>query len=76
LTLAGRDYLLGAYGSKESKNKYNRLVAEFLASGQSKTFGVAPDELTIVELLASYIVHAKKYYGTEPEASSTDSRRQ
>ncbi len=44
VSLNGRDYLLGTYGSKESKQKYNRLVAEWLASNQSKSFGVPVEE--------------------------------
>ncbi len=68
VSLNGRDYLLGTYGTKESKHKYNRLVAEWLASNQSKSFGVPVEELLIVELLAAYTKYAKKYYGDGPES--------
>jgi len=68
VTLAGKDYLLGPHGSAESKRKYNKLVAEFLAGGQSQSFGVKPAELTLTELLAAYNKHLKKYYGMGPES--------
>lgn len=68
VSLSGGDYLLGAHGSKESKQKYNRLVAEWLASNQSKSSGVPVEELLIVELLAAYTKYAKKYYGDGPES--------
>ena len=55
--------MLGAYGSKLSKEKYNRLIAEYAASGRSKSFGTKPAELSIMELLAAYKTHAKEAYG-------------
>lgn len=68
VTIAGRDYYLGEYGSKESKAKYHRLKAEYIASGSSTNFGVQPSELTITGLLAAYVKHAKEYYGTGHES--------
>ena len=68
VSLNGRDYLLGTYGTKESKQKYNRLVAEWLASNQSKSFGVPVAELLIVEVLSAYMKYAKQYYGDGPES--------
>jgi len=47
VSINGRDYLLGRYGSKESKVKYNRLVGEWIASDQSKSFGVPVAQLTV-----------------------------
>ena len=68
VTLSGKDFLLGEYGSKESRQKYNRLLAEWLVSNQSKTFGVPEKELLMVELLASYLKSMKKYYGEGTES--------
>lgn len=68
VTLSGKDFLLGEYGSKESRQKYNRLLAEWLVSNQSKTFGVPAKELLMVELLNSYMKSMKKYYGDGPES--------
>ena len=63
VTINGRDYLLGKFGSAASKASYNRLIAEFLSSDCSTSFGAQADELTIVEILAAYLKHAKTYYG-------------
>jgi integrase len=64
VTILGRDFLLGEYGSKASIGKYKRLIAEWMVAGD--TFGIAdPTQLTNVELVAAYLKHCKKYYGTE-----------
>jgi hypothetical protein len=39
LTINGKDYYLGLYGSKASKVEYDRLIAEYLASDRSSSFG-------------------------------------
>ena len=63
VTIAGHDYLLGPWNSKESKEKYNRLVGEYVSSGRSKSFGTQPVELTIAELLVAFRAHAVQTYG-------------
>ena len=63
VTLAGRDFLLGPYGSKESKAKYHRLISEYIASGKSKSFKVEPTSLSVSEVLVAYLAHAKEIYG-------------
>ncbi len=74
VTLNGKDYYLGPYGSKESKAKYHRLKSEFIASGKSRTFGVKANDITIIELVADYATHCEKYYGTGPESEVHRSR--
>jgi hypothetical protein len=49
VSINGRDYLLGTYGSKESQAKYNRLLGEWFASNQSKSFGVPVEQLITTE---------------------------
>ncbi|NDF13326.1 MAG: site-specific integrase [Proteobacteria bacterium] len=63
-TLLGKDYYFGPYGSKAARAAYDRLLAEYLASGRSPAFGTRPDELTIIELIAAYSQFMKRYYGT------------
>lgn len=63
VTIAGKDYLLGPWNSKESKEKYNRLVGEYISSGRSKSFGTKPSELSIAELLVAFKAHAEQTYG-------------
>ena len=68
VTLSGKDFLLGEYGSKQSRQKYNRLLAEWLVSNQSTTFGVPAKDMLMVELLTVYLKSIKKYYGDRPES--------
>lgn len=68
VTISGRDYLLGPHGTAESKRQYNKLIAEYIAGGQSATFGVSEAELTVMELLASYTKHLKTYHCLGPES--------
>jgi len=63
VTLGGRDYYLGPHGTKVSKHQYDRLIAEWLASGRSPSFGATEAELSIAELLVAFLCHAKSYYG-------------
>lgn len=61
VTLSGRDFYLGPYGTTASKAEYNRLVREWNAAG-----GVLVDDstskLTIAELLLAFWKHAQSYY--------------
>jgi integrase len=66
VTLNGRDHYLGPHGTTASKLEYDRLIAEFLSSGRSATFGTPQNDITVVELSADYVRHAKAYYGTAP----------
>ncbi len=67
VTLAGKDFLLGKYGSKESKEKYKRLLKEYEASNRSPAFGEAPSRVTMSQVCMAYLNYAKEYYpvGTE-----------
>jgi integrase len=66
VSINGRDYLLGPYNSQESKAKYKRLIGEWIASGESCSFGIPPEQLTVSQLLLAYLNHVKNYYGTAP----------
>src|SRR4051812_48271296 len=59
VTLSGRDHLLGPHGSKSSRKKYKRLVAEWLSSDREP---VASDDLSVEELAARYWQHCERYY--------------
>jgi len=71
VTLAGNDHYLGPHGSPESRQAYERLVAEWLASRQRPPEPVAglPD-LTINELLLAYWDHARSYYVKDGKPTS------
>jgi integrase len=64
VTLNGRDHYLGLYGTQISKDAYDRVIAEWLASGRQLA---ASPEITIAELLVRYLRHVDSYYtSTEP----------
>lgn len=63
VTLNGRDHYLGPHGTLASKCEYDRLIAEYLSSGRSPSFGAPQKQLSIVELCAEFLRYAKTYYG-------------
>ncbi len=62
VTLNSVDYYLGPHGTKASKLNYDRRIAEWLNSGRSLRQSEEHAELTLVELMASYLRFAKGYY--------------
>jgi len=52
VTIKGRDHYLGPHGTRTSKLEYDRLVAEYLTSGRSLSFGAPQADLTVVGLAA------------------------
>jgi hypothetical protein len=48
VTLNGRDFYLGKYGSTESHTEYDRLIAEWLSHGRRPA---ATDDLTVTQLM-------------------------
>lgn len=62
VTIRGTDIYLGPWQSPESKRGYQRLVAEYLASGGQAPLRTAGEDLTVVELAARYWRYAERYY--------------
>ncbi len=58
VTIAGKDHYLGKYNSAASKEAYRRLIAEFVTHGAVETM----NDLTVVELCATYKSFAEGYY--------------
>ena len=58
--LDGQRTYLGTYGSQESIERYDQMVAEWLVSGRRRA--VEPSDLTVVELCARFLKHAERYY--------------
>lgn len=75
VTLSGVDHYLGPHGTKASRREYDRLIAEWLASGRSPSFGAATSEITVVELIADYLRHAARYYGKGPRGEYANMKR-
>ncbi|HEY8747121.1 MAG TPA: tyrosine-type recombinase/integrase [Tepidisphaeraceae bacterium] len=66
--LDGRQILLAAHGTAASREKYNRLIAEWMANG--RTLPTAPEEVTILHVIARFSDYAAKYY-RHPDGTST-----
>ena len=57
VTLSGRHFYLGKYGTPESLELYNRLVNEWLANGRRVV--VPSEQITIIEVMAAFVEHAR-----------------
>src|SRR5437899_2847923 len=62
-TLNGKDHYLGRYGTAASKAEYDRLIAEWLASGRQ--LPEVGHTLTVNEVLLAYVRYAEGYYGKD-----------
>lgn len=69
VTLNGRDILLGAHNSTESRSAYQRYIAEWLANGRQLA---AAEELTVTELIARFWKHAEAYYRLPDGSDSSE----
>lgn len=61
--IGGKDYYLGPHNSKASVAEYDRLIAEWAASGRAANFDKPEALPTINDLLVAYLRHAKEYFG-------------
>lgn len=61
VTLGGKDFYCGKFGSPESRREYDRVVGEWLAAGRPQVVGTA-HRLTMAELLVRYMRFAEGYY--------------
>ncbi|NBW97776.1 MAG: recombinase XerD, partial [Planctomycetia bacterium] len=61
VTLGGKDFYCGKFGSPESHREYDRVVGEWLAAGRPQAVG-GSERLTIAELLVRYMKFAEGYY--------------
>src|SRR3954454_704968 len=64
VTLSGNDHLLGRFGTKESRGKYDRLIAEWLANGRRPDYQKLADGPSVQIMLADFSDHARAYYRT------------
>jgi hypothetical protein len=63
----GTNIYLGKHGTPESREKYERLIGEYLASGRHEPAKPASaGSLTVEQLGAAYLRHCESYY-TESE---------
>jgi hypothetical protein len=62
VSLDGRQFYLGKYGSAESKIEYKRLIREWLNPARRLAVSATAGGLTIVELIDVYWQHVESYY--------------
>lgn len=60
VTIDGRDFYLGKFNSAASREKYNRLLAEWRAGANTLT--QPSSDTTIAELMAAFVRFAKGYH--------------
>ena len=65
VTLCGKDFYLGPYNSRASRDEYDRLIAEWLANGRRLPGQDRIARLTVAELIDEYWKFAKGYYQSD-----------
>jgi integrase len=75
VTLSGVDHYLGKHGTPASQERYNRLVAEWLASNRTLPPPRQTNVLTVMELVAAYWSHAAVYYAGPDGRSNSQTDR-
>jgi len=61
VTVHGKRRYLGKYGLRETTERFHRFMAEVAAAGRA--WPQATPDLSVVELQARFLQHAKTYYG-------------
>lgn len=70
VVINGQHHYLGPYGTKASKAEYDRLIAEWLASGRRAVTQPVQPVVSVMEVLAAYWKYAKGYYLKNGEPTS------
>ncbi|MEO1584817.1 MAG: site-specific integrase [Planctomycetota bacterium] len=74
VVLGGRHIYLGPYESPESREKYDRLIAEYLAAGRNVDLMPSitrRDRFCVIDLIAAFKDHAEAYYVKDGEPTKT-----
>ncbi len=69
VTVGGRDVYLGKHGSRESRDEYDRVVGEWLASRPARR-AARPDDVSVGELMLAYLAWADGYYRKDGRPTS------
>ena len=70
VTLNGRDVYLGKYDTAASREAYAREIATWIARGKQHVPPTDGSALSVVELIAAFLYHAKEYY-RRPDGTPT-----
>jgi integrase len=75
VSIAGKDYLLGTFGTPQSKEEYNRIIAEWLTgTGRFAPLQEEEEPISVNELALAYYRHAEAYYGWDEEPRRGDAQ--
>lgn len=69
VTLSGHDILLGTYGTRQSRDKYNALIGEWLAAGWVRTsikHAVAAVKRTIRRATENEVIQPATFHALQP----------
>ncbi len=69
VTLNNRDFYLGRHSDPTSKEKYDRLIAQWLANGRRMPIS-SEANITVTEMIAAFWRHAQAYY-RKPDGTPT-----
>jgi len=74
VTLDGRDFYCGPYADESSRQRYDTLIAKWLAAGRRLPEGLNSDveAIFINDLALAYWEHAKSYYRTPDGLPTTE----
>lgn len=70
VVLGGHHVYLGPHESPESRETYDRLIAEYLAAGRNVDLMpsiTCPDRFCVIDLIAGFRDHAEAYYVKDGE---------
>lgn len=74
VTLSGKDHYLGKHGTPESREKYNRLLAQWIAGGRTPLRAAhaegEAEGISINELILAYFRHCQVYYQKNGQPTS------
>lgn len=70
VTLSGKDFYLGKYGAPDSRQAYDRTIAEWLANGRHMTPKAGERSVYVTEVLAGFLQHAERQY-LKPDGTHT-----
>ena len=62
VSLDGRDFYLGPWRSRASRNEYDRVIGEWLAGGRQLSDPKCAGGITVTEVIAHYHRFAEEYY--------------
>jgi len=66
--LGGRRFYLGKYGSKASREEYERRIAEYLANGRQLPPTLTKTGITCQELAVRFLEWAEEYFMNQPKS--------